>query len=146
MTTKTDTPLATVSAPSETINILKTATAKKLNPNLDGDLEYQVALVDGALHLRLSANSSGGFFSKEWISLEKLEQCFDSTLSAETDFRSTLLKSVFEQGKSSNNAGFLCACLRAEQLLSPSSKNIFMHRFTGNFEQWRKALNKLTKK
>ncbi len=146
MKTKTDTPLATVSTPSEAITILKTATAKKLNPNLDGDLEYQVALVDGALHLRISVNSSGGYFSKEFISIEKLEQCFDSNLTADTDFKSSLLKSVFVQGKSSNNPGFLCACLRAEQLLSPSSKNIFMHRFTGDFEQWRKTLNKLTKK
>jgi len=130
----------------EAINILKTATAKKLNPNLDGELEYQIALFDDALHLRISANSSGGFFSKEWIPLERIEQCLDPSFSAETDLKSTLLKNVFEKGKSSNNAGFLCACLRAEQILSPSNKNIFMHRFTGDFEQWRKTLNKLTKK
>lgn len=139
MTTKTETK-------PEPINILKTATAKKLNPNVNGDLEYQIALLNGVLHLRVSANSSGGFFSKEWISLEKIEQCFDASFTSETDFKSTLLKHVFEKGKSSNNAGFLCACLRAEQLLSPSSKNIFLHRFTGDFEQWRKTLNKLTKK
>jgi len=128
------------------ITILKTATAKKLNPNLDSDLEYQVALIDGVLHLRISGNSSGGYFSKEWISLEKMENCFDENIVTDVDFKSNLLKPLFEQGRSSNNAGFLCACLRAEQLLSSSSKNTFLHRFTGDFNQWKTTLNLLSKK
>lgn len=128
------------------ITILKTATAEKLNPNLDSDLEYQIALIDGVLHLRISANSSGGFFSKEWISLEKMEKCFDAEITTDIDFKSNVLKPLFEQGRSSNNAGFLCACLRAEKLLSPSSKNTFLHRFTGDFNQWKTTLNLLSKK
>lgn len=128
------------------ITVLKTATAKKLNPNLDSDLEYQIALIEGVLHLRISANSSGGYFSKEWISLEKMEKCFDADITTDIDFKSTVLKPLFEQGKSANNTGFLSACLRAEKLLSPSSKSLFLHRFTGDFNQWKKTLNLLNKK
>jgi hypothetical protein len=134
--TKPDTP---------TLSILKTATAKKLNPKLDGELEYQIALIDGALNLRISNNSSGGYFSKEWISLEKIESYFDENVKVDVDFKSNVLKPLFEQGLSANNAGFLCACLRAEQLLSMSEKNVFLHRFTGDFTAWIKTLNSLDK-
>ncbi|AOW76772.1 hypothetical protein A3Q34_07855 [Colwellia sp. PAMC 20917] len=144
MNTKTDT--KTKAKPETSpISILKTATAKKLNPKLDGELEYQIALIDDALHLRISSNSSGGFFSKEWLSLEKIEQYFNDNVKIDTDFKSNLLKPLFEQGHSSNNTGFLCACLRAELLLSISSKNVFLHQFTGDFTAWNKTLNLLAK-
>jgi hypothetical protein len=144
MNTKTDT--KTKANPEMSpISILKTATAKKLNPKLDGELEYQIALIDGALNLRISNNSSGGYFSKEWISLEKIESYFDKNVKVDVDFKSNVLKPLFEQGLSANNAGFLCACLRAEQLLSMSEKNVFLHHFTGDFTAWIKTLNSLDK-
>lgn len=127
------------------LSIVKTAAAKKLNPKLDGELEYQVALIEGGLKLRISNNSSGGYFSKEWISLEKIESYFDEHVKVDVDFKSNVLKPLFEQGLSANNAGFLCACLRAENLLSVSSKNVFLHQFTGDFTSWFKSLNLLAK-
>lgn len=134
--TKPDTP---------TLSILKTAIAKKLNPKLDGELEYQIALIDEGLKLRISNNSSGGYFSKEWISLDTIESYFDENVKVDVDFKSNLLRPLFEQGLSANNAGFLCACLRAEKLLSISAKNVFLHQFTGDFTAWNKTLNSLEK-
>ena len=123
----------TTKSKKDAISILKTATAKKLNPKLDDELEYQIALIDDVLNLRISSNPSGGFFSKEWLSLSTIEQYFNEHVKVDADFKSNVLKPLFEQGLSTNNAGFLCACLRAEELLSVSEKNVFLHQFTGDF-------------
>ena len=146
--TKTDTSTKTKSQAKPTttaITILKTATAKKLNPKLDDELEYQVALIDDELNMRISSNPSGGFFSKEWLSLSTIEHYFNEHVKVDTDFKSNVLKPLFEQGLSTNNARFLCACLRAEELLSVSEKNVFLHQFTGDFTTWFKTLNLLEK-
>lgn len=124
------------------ITIIKSATAPKLNPHANGELEYDIALLDDKLVIRVSANSSGGFFSNEYILLDDIETCLAATEAAKVDFKSAMLKSVFTQGNSSNNAGFLCACLRAEGLLDASDKNIFLHQLVGDFNVWRKTLCK----
>jgi hypothetical protein len=127
---------------TKVVTILKSTTAPKLNPHANGELEYDIALLDEKLAIRVSANLSGGFFSNEWILLDSIETCLAATEAAEVDFKSTMLKSVFTQGNSSNNAGFLCACLRAEGLLVASDKNIFFHLLVGDFDVWRKTLRK----
>jgi len=127
------------------VTIVKSATAPKLNRHADGELSYDIALVDELLCIRVSANSSGGFFSNEFILLNDIETCLAATVTAKVDFKSAMIKSVFTQGNSSNNAGFLCACLRAEGLLSASDKSIFLHQFVGDFAKWRKSLAKLNK-
>ena len=129
-------------AETTVVTILKSATAPKLNRHADGELSYDIALVDEKLCIRVSANSSGGFFSNEFILLDDIETCLAATLTAKVDFKSAMLKSVFTQGNSSNNAGFLCACLRAEGLLVASDKSIFLHQLVGDFDVWRKTLCK----
>lgn len=128
------------------VTVLKSATAAKLNPNSEDGLEYEIGLLEKNLCIRVSKNLSGGFYSNEWILLDDIETCLGDLLTSKCDFKSATLKSVFTKGNSSNNAGFLCACLRAEGLLSPSSKNVFLHQVTGDFTKWRKALGKLKPK
>ena len=140
--TKTETAAELPTVETTVVTILKSATAPKLNRHADGELSYDLALVDEKLVIRVSANSSGGFFSNEFILLDDIETCLVATLTAKVDFKSAMLKSVFTQGNSSNNAGFLCACLRAEGLLAASDKSIFLHQFVGDFTLWRKALTK----
>jgi hypothetical protein len=141
--TKTETELPIVE--TAVVTMLKSATAQKLNRHADGELGYDIALVDEKLCIRVSTNSSGGFFSNEFILLDDIETCLAATLTAKVDFKSAMLKSVFTQGNSSNNAGFLCACLRAEGLLTASDKSIFLHKFVGDFTKWRKVLVKINK-
>jgi hypothetical protein len=137
----------TTSVENATFCLLKTANANKLNASLEDSkaLEYQLALIDGCVCLRISANASGGLFSKEWISLDCIEECLGKPLTPAIAFKSSMLKPVFTKGSSSNNTGFLCACLRAEGILSVSEKNLFLHLFTGDFAAWRKKLKKLGK-
>ena len=132
-------------AETTVVTILKSATAPKLNRHADGELSYDIALVNDTLCIRVSANSSGGFFSNEFILIDDIETCLAATLTTKVDFKSATLKSVFTQGNSSNNAGFLCACLRAEGLLAASEKSIFLHQLVGDFAKWRKTLSKLNK-
>lgn len=140
--TRSNTKTETTTVETTVVTILKSATAPKLNRHADGELSYDIALVDEKLCIRVSANSSGGFFSNEFILLDDIETCLAATLTAKVDFKSAMLKSVFTQGNSSNNAGFLCACLRAEGLLAASEKSIFLHQFVGDFAVWRKTLTK----
>lgn len=135
----------TTTVETNVVTLLKSVTAAKLNPHADGELEYEIALLDEKLVIRVSANSSGGFFSNEFILLDDIEQCLSATVTAKVDFKSSMLKSVFNQGNSSNNAGFLCACLRVEGLLAASDKSIFLHQFVGDFAKWKKELTKLSK-
>jgi hypothetical protein len=143
--TRSKTKTETTTVETTVVTILKSETAPKLNRHADGELGYDIALVDEKLCIRVSTNSSGGFFSNEFILLDDIETCLAATLTAKVDFKSAMLKSAFTQGNSSNNSGFLCACLRAEGLLVASDKSIFLHQFIGDFAKWRKALVKINK-
>ena len=77
-------------------------------PSLSGQstLTYYVGCKDKDICLRLVENTSGGLFSKEWVSLERVNQ----VLSGERPVTSSSLHSLF-QGKSINSGGFLLAVL-----------------------------------
>lgn len=136
----------TVEETTTTITLLKAATASKLNPQSDGGLDYEIGLVEDQLAIRICKNSSGGFFSDEWLLLEDIKTCLGALLTSKNDFKSAALKSIFIKGSSANNAGFLCACLRAEGLLVASDKNVFLHKVTGKFDTWVKSLEALRPK
>lgn len=67
------------------------------------------------LHIRLWANSAGGLHSKHWFSLDSILE----RIQAQQDkpMTSSTLRSVCPG--STNNGGFLLACLLAECLLKP---------------------------
>lgn len=73
---------------------------------------------DSQVFLRVHANSSSGYFSREWIGMAAIQQVF-ANVPADKGITSFLLHSLFE-GKSQNNAGFLFAVLVAEGLVQPS--------------------------
>lgn len=130
------------------ISILKTATSPKLNPKAQSKLEYQVGILDDTdeIYIRISNNESGGYFSKEWIPIERIESCFDNSFNRKTPFRSSLFNKAFQHGRSANNSGFLAAILRQEAVLSIDNKNIFQHLLSGNFTKWREKIIKLKTK
>jgi hypothetical protein len=83
-------------------------------PSLSGrtSLAYQVGWLEEKINFRLHENSSGGLFSKEWVSLERLGIKDGKPIS------STSIQSLFS-GKSSNTGGFLLAVLLKEGLIKP---------------------------
>lgn len=87
------------------IRILKIGAA----PSLSGQstLTYYIGCKDNEIHLRLAENTSGGLFSKEWVSLGRVNHL----LSGEQPVTSSSLHTLF-QGKSINSGGFLLAVLK----------------------------------
>lgn len=83
-------------------------------PSLSGrtTLTYHVGWLEDKIYFQLFENSSGGLFSKEWVSLERLG------IEAGKPISATSIQSLFS-GKSSNTGGFLLAVLLNEGLIKP---------------------------
>ena len=103
---------------------LKTATCKTLSGK--STLTYQLGCdPDNEIHLRITKNSGGGFFSDEWVKYEDIqavlkERAKDSPIMSH--FISPLLK-----GKSSNTSGFIMAVLSHLKLIRPLPKKKRLH-------------------
>ena len=102
--------------PEPAIRILKNATCQTLSGK--STLGYQVGLADGAetvsestLLVRLVANSGGGFFNQDWVSLESIHVLLRKW-GVEKSVTSTVLYPLF-RGKSSNTPAFLMAALKS---------------------------------
>jgi len=123
--------------------ILKSNPAKKLSPRFPGSITYEIGKhVDNqTLAIRITHNDSGGLFSKEWIALTDIAELMTS---AESDkpIKSVAFKSLFKAG-SANNAGFLCAALRAEGVLLQAPKAIFFHVPGHPVKDWIETLDAL---
>ena len=66
------------------------------------------------LFIRIQANESGGYFSKEWVPINTVNDCLQANAAdkaTSASFSAALLKSCFVS-KSQNNAGFLAAVLK----------------------------------
>ena len=75
---------------------------------------YQIGCTaDNQIKFKVIANSGGGLFSAEWISLSAIKEAFDTSPRVITSF--TLMK-LFK-GKSINTPGFLMAALKYEGLV-----------------------------
>jgi len=97
------------------IRILKTATCKTLSAK--STLTYQLGSEDDEIHVRITKNTGGGFFSDEWLSLIDILSVLDEQLEG-TPVTSFLLQPLFH-GKSVNTPAFLMAALANEKLLRP---------------------------
>ena len=118
------------------VTVVRTGHAPKLNPARSGGaITYQVGRIDGVgepgVVLRLKDNEGGGQFSREWIPFERLRTCFSPAVLTGQPFKAHALDSAFI-GKSSTNAGFLCAVIRAEGL-AYEDIGVFLLRSTPHF-------------
>lgn len=98
------------------IRIIKVATC----PSLSGKstLTYHIGCnAQSDILLRVVDNTGGGFFSKEWVSLNAIFQAFDGK-AVDKPIISLLLYPLF-QGKSLNTPAFLLAVLKQEGLVIP---------------------------
>jgi hypothetical protein len=120
--------------------LLAEGTAKKLGLRSTGCLSYQV-LADhdrNNLFIALTANFSGGFFSKERVNMLSIEACL-ATHKAGEPFPSKALKDAF-RSRSSNNAGFMSACMRALTLTAAAPDAESKHIVAGDWDAWRKEM------
>lgn len=98
--------------------LLKSGTAKKISKQADGGVGYQVVsdVERQALFIRITSNS-GGYFSRELVSVEKITACLSQVAKGAT-FPTKQLRPTFV-GKSTCNAGFLLATLKDLGLVNP---------------------------
>jgi len=106
------------------MKILKTTTC----PTLSGKstLTYQVGLSPkSVIHLRISKNSGGGFFSDEWLALDDILETLKKRPEGSpvlSHFLTPLLK-----GKSVNTSAFILAAMTHLKLIRPLPKKKRVH-------------------
>ena len=98
------------------IQVLKTSSCKTLSGK--STLTYQIGCTpDSVIHLHISKNDGGGFFSPEWIAFEDIQRALEKRPKGSpvlSHFITPLLK-----GKSVNTSAFLLAALSHLKLLRP---------------------------
>lgn len=117
--------------------ILKINSCKSLSGK--SSLEYQIGCHgDSDTFVRVIKNSGGGWFSKEWLALNKLIEVLQATKQPLTSYAfQTLFK-----GKSVNTAAFIFAALKEEGLVSTDTYNprCYVLQSVDTFMQSLKAL------
>lgn len=132
-----DTQPAASAAPVWTV--IKSAKAPKISARASGLLHYDVGKNDeGRYALRITANDTGGLFSKHWLSLDDILALLD--ILKDAPFKSVALRALFVRG-SANNHGFLAAILRAEKLLVAAEPNSPFHRVGLSLSDWSTQLD-----
>lgn len=122
--------------------VIKSAKAPKISARASGLLHYDVGKNDeGRYALRITANDTGGLFSKHWLSLDDILALLD--ILKDAPFKSVALRALFVRG-SANNHGFLAAILRAEKLLVAAEPNSPFHRVGLSLSDWSTQLDEPT--
>ena len=101
------------------MRVLKTTSCKTLSGK--STLTYQIgATPESTIHLRISKNSGGGYFSDEWIAFDDIQEILKER-SRGTPVLAHLLTPLLK-GKSVNTSAFLLAALSHLKLLRPLPK------------------------
>lgn len=80
----------------------------------------------GEIHLKVSSNDGGGFFSAEWIAYTDIQAALDAW-PADQGVTSMTFRKIF-RGKSANTPGFLIAVLCAEGIIEPMGDKKRVHQ------------------
>jgi len=93
----------------EEIQVVRSASC----PSLSGrsNITYEVGSKGDSQYIRLSGNSAGGIYCKEWVSMADIQPL----LAGSPSIKSKTLKPLYA-GRSSNSPGFLLAALVHENL------------------------------
>jgi hypothetical protein len=126
--------------PTANIQVLKEATCNTSTGK--STLGYQVGVdAGGEIHLIITTNTGGGFFSVEWVAYSAIQAALEAWPKNQPVTSMALLK--LYRGKSANNPGFLTAVLVAEGLLEPVEGKTRVHQacdpapFLAQFKQLR---------
>jgi hypothetical protein len=118
----------TTNPTTATIDILKIATCGKVSLPTDHTLTYNIGhdTTDKTLHLRITDNDTGGLFSSEWVALADILTVIEKRPTPDTSFNAKIFTSLYKS-QSANNAGFLTAALKAENILLPFKDSKRLH-------------------
>ena len=115
---------------------LKSSKTTKIGLRTEGYIHYRVLSdQDQKLYFNITANDDGGYYSKEIIPFDSIEQIV-KTIKPNVAISSSLFIPAFV-GRSNNNAAFLAAILRAEKLLAPMADAVKKHTVETGWERWR---------
>ena len=128
---------------TRTMRIIKEDKCPKLSPRATGGLIYNIGYTEDeqAFHFRITANSSSGYFSKEWVALKAIQEVLDQQ-KKDSPFKAITLKGLYKK-RGANNHGFLAAALRAEKILGVVEKQPLLHTLNDFEAQFTTAMNKL---
>lgn len=120
--------------------ILKSSTAPKIGKQSEGVIGYKILsdMERTCLHIVITSNEGGGYFSREIVPFNKIHACLKSRVQ-DKPFPSKLFKDAFI-GRSSNNAGFLAAILRVLGLLATAPDAETQHVVGDDWEVWQKLM------
>lgn len=101
----------------EEIKVIRTASTNSLSGK--STISYEIGTRGDQQYIRLTGNSAGGLFCKEWILLSDVQQLLKGVALP----TSKTLQPLYE-GRSSNSPGFLLACAIQEGLVekTPASE------------------------
>lgn len=76
--------------------LLKDGKCKKLGKHSEGGIKYQLLASDdrARLHIRITENEGGGYYSKEVVNFDQVEECLNNC-DPEKPFPSKALKEAF---------------------------------------------------
>lgn len=104
------------------MHVLKTVACSSLSGK--SKLKFEIGCDDTEqIHVRVSENNGGGFFSQEWIRWEDINQAFLKAKPGKP-LTSHALRLLF-LGKSVNTPAFLLAALKHEGLVRPLTRRTF---------------------
>jgi len=105
-------------------------------------VQYELGHVDGSLSIRITANDKDGLFSSEAVLVSKIAECL-SKQSKDSSFSSGIFHSTFNK-QSNNNAGFLAAILRSENVLKQKEGKLYLHKLAIDVKVLEKHLSSNT--
>ena len=109
-------------SPEVPVRILKIASCPSISNK--STLSYEVGCInDSEILFRVSSNTGGGFHSKEWVSMSRIQESSNCIPADRTITSYQLLAPIFT-GKSANNCAFLFAVLLAEGLVQAASGTV----------------------
>jgi hypothetical protein len=115
---------------------LKSSKTTKIGLRTEGYIHYRVLSdQDNRLYFNITGNDDGGYYSKEIIPFDVIEELV-KTIKPNVAISSSLFRSAFI-GRSNNNAAFLAAILREEKLLAPMADAVKKHTVEAGWDRWR---------
>jgi len=121
---------------------LKTGKAPKIGQRSKGDIHYRI-LTDQTLkqlYLIITGNDDDGYYSKEIVPFEKVENCLEG-IKPDIPITSSLFKKAFI-GRSNNNHAFMAAILRNEKLIAPMNDAVRKHSIQPGWDRWKAEMLK----
>ena len=120
---------------------LKSSKTTKIGLRTEGYIHYRVLSdQDQKLYFNITANDDGGYYSKEIIPFDSIEQIVKN-IKPTVAISSSLFRPAFI-GRSNNNAAFLAAILREEKLLSPMADAVKKHTVEAGWDRWQAEILK----